>query len=410
MSTTTLFQTALQLPEPWQVTEVRFDLEAQELHLSLDFPPGSRFPCPDCGRAVPAYDTDPDRTWRHLNFFQHRTLLHARFPRVACPTCGVKTVEAPWARPGSGFTLLFEAFVLLLARELPVAAVAACVGEHDTRLWRLLEHHVTTARAAQDCGGVRHLGIDETACRAGHEYVSLLVDLDQGQVLSVAEGQDTSTVQRLTRDFAAHHGKPDAVTAVCVDLSLPFQRGVRRCFPEAAVVVDRFHVMQLVNEALNEVRKAEVPEDPRLKGTRSLWLTNPEHLRAARQQRLAGLLALDLVTAQAYRWKRELQTVWEQPNRRTARRQLTDWCQAVAASALPHLGAFRRVAETVAARREGILNYFTAPLTNGFLEGLNNRVQTARRKARGYRNVDYFATVIYLLGGAVPPLPTANSG
>src|SRR5437763_12157136 len=112
MSTTTLFQTALQLPEPWQVTEVRFDPEAQELHLVLDFPPGSRFPCPDCGTAVAAYDTDPDRTWRHLNFFQHRTLLHARFPRVECRTCGVKTVEAPWARPRSGFTLLSEAFAL----------------------------------------------------------------------------------------------------------------------------------------------------------------------------------------------------------------------------------------------------------------------------------------------------------
>src|SRR5947209_8318776 len=88
MSTTaTLFQTALNLAPPWQVTEVRFDPEAQELHLSLDFPPGSRFPCPDCGAPVPAYDTDPDRTWRHLNFFEHRTLLHARFPRLECPVC-----------------------------------------------------------------------------------------------------------------------------------------------------------------------------------------------------------------------------------------------------------------------------------------------------------------------------------
>ena len=410
MSTTTLFQAALQLPEPWQVTEVRLDPAAQELHLSLDFPPGSRFPCPDCGRAVPAYDTDADRTWRHLNFFQHRTLLHARFPRVECPDCGIKTVEAPWARPGSGFTLLFEAFVLLLARELPVAAVAACVGEHDPRLWRLVAHYVTTARAEQDCQDVRHLGIDETACRAGHEYVSLLVDLDQGQVLAVAEGHDTSTVQRLSRDFATHHGKPDAVTAVCLDLSLPFQRGVRRCFPEAAVVIDRFHVMQLVNDALGEVRKAEGEEEPRLKGTRSLWLTNPEHLSARRQQTLAGLLELDLVTAQAYGWKRELQTVWEQPDRRSARRRLLGWCRTVAASTQPQLAAFRRVAETVAARREEILNYFTAKLTNGFLEGLNNRVQTARRKARGYRNVDYFATIIYLLAGAAPSLPTVNSG
>jgi transposase len=318
----------------------------------------------------------------------------------------VRTVAAPWARPGSGFTLLFEAFVLLLARQMPVATLAASVGEHDTRLWRILEHHVQEARAAQDGSGVQHLGIDETACRAGHEYVSLLVDLEQGQVLSVAEGHDTGTVRDLARDFAAHHGDPRAVTAVCLDLSLPLQRGVRQHFPEAVVVLDRFHIMQLVNTALGEIRRAEVPQDARLKGTRSLWLTNPEHLTARQQQRLAGLLDTDLVTAQAYRWKRELQAFWDQPDRKTAARELDRWCRQLATSELPYLGPLQRVARTLTARRDGLLNYFTARLTNGFLEGLNSFVQAARHKARGYRSVRYFATMIYLLGGLVPPLPT----
>jgi len=405
-ATTTLFQAALGLPEPWQVTEVRFDPDTQELHLSLDFPPGRRFPCPDCGAAVPAYDTDPARTWRHLNFFEHRTLLHARFPRTQCPTCGIKTVEAPWARPGSGFTLLFEAFVLLLARQMPMAALAARVGEHDTRLWRVLTHYVETGRAAQDWSQVRHLGIDETACRSGQEFVSLCVDLDQGQVLSVAEGHDTSTVRELARDFAAHHGEPAAVEAVCIDLSRPFQRGVMRAFPEAKVVFDHFHVVQLVNVALDQIRRAESKQDPRLKGTRYLWLKNPEHLTARQQRQLAPLLETELATAQAYQWKRTLQTLWQQPDRKTAARQLDTWCRQVAASDRPHLGPLKRAAKTLAARRSGILNYFQEQLSNGFLEGLNNTLQTARRQARGFRSVHYFATMIYLLGGAVRSLPT----
>jgi transposase len=95
MTATTLFQAALSLPAHWQVTDVRFAAEAQELHLSLDFPPGSRFACADCGAAVPVYDTDPDRTWRHLNFFEHRTFLDARLPRTQCATCGVKTIDVP---------------------------------------------------------------------------------------------------------------------------------------------------------------------------------------------------------------------------------------------------------------------------------------------------------------------------
>jgi transposase len=85
------------------------------------------------------------KTWRHLNFFQHQAFLHARVPRIDCPDCGVRLVAVPWARPGSGFTLLFEAFVMTLVKGMPVAAAARVVGEHDTRLWRVIQHYVDDA-------------------------------------------------------------------------------------------------------------------------------------------------------------------------------------------------------------------------------------------------------------------------
>ena len=110
-----LFRLALGLAEPWRVVKIAFSDEQHRLDLWLDFPAGSRFACPACGQGAGVYDTT-ERTWRHLNFFQHQTHLHARQPRIACPEHGVKTVEVPWARPGAGFTLLMEAFVLLLAR------------------------------------------------------------------------------------------------------------------------------------------------------------------------------------------------------------------------------------------------------------------------------------------------------
>ena len=142
MNDTTLLQQALGLPPPWTVVDAQFDAEAHRLDIEIDFAPGSRFACPTCGAAdCPAYDTE-QMTWRHLNFFQHQAYLNARVPRVRCEKCGVKKIAAPWARPDSGFTLLFEAMVMTMVSAMPVKAVARIVGEHDTKLWRVVHHYV----------------------------------------------------------------------------------------------------------------------------------------------------------------------------------------------------------------------------------------------------------------------------
>ena len=138
MRDTSLLQQALGLAQPWAVSRSDFDPEAHRLDIEIDFAPGSRFACPTCGAVdCPAYDTER-MTWRHLNFFQHEAYLHARVPRVRCDKCGIKTVNVPWARPGSGFTLLFEALVMTMVAAMPVKAAARIVGEHDTRLWRVI--------------------------------------------------------------------------------------------------------------------------------------------------------------------------------------------------------------------------------------------------------------------------------
>jgi len=130
-----LFQEALGLEGPWRVTKIEFSPEEKRIDITIDFPAGSEFTCPTCGASrAKAYDTRWE-DWRHLDFFQYPAYLHARVPRVECPKgCGVKKVAVPWARKGSGFTLLFEALIMALVREMPVAAVARLIGEHDTKL------------------------------------------------------------------------------------------------------------------------------------------------------------------------------------------------------------------------------------------------------------------------------------
>lgn len=232
-----------------------FQVQERGLDIYLDFPPGSVFPCAAGGRAgCQVYDTT-ERTWRHLNFFEHETYLHARLPRTECPDCGVKTVTVPWARVGSGFTLLFEAFVMILAKEMPVNAIARLVGEHDTRIWRILHHYVEQARSLQDYSGVAELGLDETSRSRGHNYITTFVDLGESKVLFATEGKDGGALGTFSEDLRRHNGQPCQIREVCCDMSPAFISGVEETFPQAPLTFDKFHVMKIINQAVDEVRR-----------------------------------------------------------------------------------------------------------------------------------------------------------
>ena len=138
--------------------------------------------------------TRPWKRWRHLNFFQHEAFMHAPAPRVKCPSCGIRRARVPWARPRSGFTLLFEALVVTMAAQMPVRAVGRIVGEHDTRLWRIVKNHVDEARVAADHGGVKAVGVDEKACRRGHSCVTFFADLDKRKLLYATPGRKSGVL------------------------------------------------------------------------------------------------------------------------------------------------------------------------------------------------------------------------
>jgi transposase len=123
---------------------------------------------------------------------------------VECPNCGVKQVPLPWAREASGFTLLFEAFIMAMAKEMPVNAIARLVGEHDTRIWRILHHYVEKARGEQDYSRVSTVGMDETSSKRGHNYITVFVDMDNSKVLFATPGKDAATLTAFKKDLEAH--------------------------------------------------------------------------------------------------------------------------------------------------------------------------------------------------------------
>jgi transposase len=396
MRETALLQLALGLTPPWTVSRADFDPEARRLDIQIDFAPGSRFACPVCGAAdCPAYDTER-KTWRHLNFFQHQAYLNARVPRIRCDTCGIKTVTVPWARPDSGFTLLFEALVMTMVSAMPVAAVAGIVGEHDTRLWRVVHHYVDQARARIDTADVTRIAIDETAARRGHNYITLFADIDRARVLFATEGKDAATVAAFAGDLAAHGGDPETIEEVCIDMSPAFIKGVAENLPEAAVTFDKFHAVKIVNDAVDQVRRGEQKHQNVLKGTRYIWLRNPDTLSERQRATLDSLPTQHLKTARAYQMRLAFQELYRQDSPQQAAQYLKRWYFWATHSRLsPMIDA----AHTLKRHWNGILRWFDSKIANGLIEGINSLVQAAKAKARGYRSVRNLKAMVYLLAG-----------
>ncbi len=168
----------------------------------------------------------------------------------------------PWVREGSGFTLLFEALPLSLCRELPVAQAANLLRVVGKRLWTRIDHYIKAARTQDDMSSVRQIGIDETSVKKGHEYITVVHDLEAKRLLFACPGRDHKTVAAFAQDLTAHGGNPEAVAHVCMDMSAAYTKGVGKSLPQAAISFDRFHVVALANEAMDAVRRDEMRTQP----------------------------------------------------------------------------------------------------------------------------------------------------
>lgn len=259
-----LFTSALGLQAPWVVVKVELDTAKRRIDFEVSCD-AKKLSCPACGVNGQSIHDRVRRDWRHLDFFQFEAWLHADVPRVDCDACG-KTSQAdvPWARPGSGFTLLFEALALSLAQTLPVAQAAAMLRVRSKRLWRRIDHYVRLARAKDEMAGVKVIGIDETSIRRGHDYVTVVHDLEAKRLLFMTGGRKHETVTLFKADLEAHGGDPADIKHVCMDMSAAYIKGVTEALPQAQISFDRFHVIALGNEAMDKVRREEMQERPRV--------------------------------------------------------------------------------------------------------------------------------------------------
>jgi transposase len=240
------------------------------------------------------------------------------------------------------------------------------------------------------------VGIDETSSKKGHNYITLFVDLDKSKIIYVTEGKDSSTIDRFALDLKLHQGDPKNIKKVCCDMSPAFIKGVAENFSQAKVTFDKFHVMKAVNKAVDQVRRNEQSDNKELKKTRYIWLKNKSNLTKKQQEKLKSLSEMNLKTMRAYNLRLALQEFWDIDDITTAAIYLQKWYLWAIRSQLEPMV---EIGQFINRHWQGIMNYIESHINNGILEGLNSIVQTIKRKARGFRNLNNFMTAIYLQCG-----------
>ena len=397
MATKQLFEAALGIKPPWYVQGVDFEADKHLLTIAVDFIVGSRFAHPDAPGEHPVHDTRTKRL-RHLNFFQHECFLEVRLPRVRLPDGSVRQIEPDWMGRLDGFTLLFEALIVLLCQQMPFEAVARMVGLSWHRVHAVCNRYVDDAVEGTDLAELRAVAIDETSCRRGHDYVTLVADETERRVVFVTEGKDAAGIQAFGAHLSAHGGKPEQIESACIDMSPAFIRGVTDHLPNARITYDKFHVVAHASTAVDATRRREQRIDPSLKGLRWVLLKDRSRLNAEQRADLDVLVAHYTTSrvARAWLYREQLRDILERKQVNVVSTMLRQWCTNVMRSKVE---AMKQVAGLIRRHVEGIVAWTQTRQTNAFIEALNGLFQAAKRKARGYTRFATMRTVLFLIAG-----------
>ena len=393
---------ALNVTDPWFVSDLKFDVETKRLDVYIDFKRGSVFEYIDTDsrqefKDLKAYDTK-DKIWRHLNFFEHECYLHARVPRVKLADGKVKLIQTPWEGLSNGFTLLFEALLLQLCQAMPINKVANITRTSDDKLWDMLDRYIDKTRKYEDFKDIESIGMDETSRAKGHEYITLFVDLQKRRTIFITEGKDNTTVKRFAEDFKEHNGEIDNIKNVSCDMSPAFIKGVKENLPLSEITFDKFHILKIINGAVNSVRKQEVATNKLLTGTKYIWLKNYNNLTKKQKETLDSLTMsnMNMKTMRAYNIRQSFQDIYQASSQKEFVTYLNKWYFWATHSRLEPI---IKAAKTLKRHWDGIVKWYESKINNGILEGLNSVIQAAKSKARGYRTFKNYKIIVYLLTG-----------
>jgi transposase len=391
---------SLDLEEPWYVVNAEFKPEKEAMEITIDVRPTAEFVCPKCGGKTNRYGYEPnEREWRHGDCMFYPCYIKCRRPKVRCEHCGVQQINAPFERKNSSFTLYFEGYALMIMKHMPIANAAEILRCNEKSLTTILCYWVEKAVNEDDLSDVYALSIDETSFKKGHKYVTVVIDADERRVIDVESGKDKESVQKFAEKLEKKGGSKDKIEVVTSDMSTSFLPAIEENFPNAENIIDKFHVKQALNKALDDVRKNEqktVSDKKTLFRGRRLFMIPQAKMSENQVEKLAEMSKLYPLTGRAYRIVSALDDFYDAPNYEQAKIAFDGLCSWMRRCRLEPMKA---TAKTLLNHKEKILNYFKNRFTNAVCEGVNSLIQAAKRKARGYHTLRTFSAIIYLVSG-----------
>ncbi len=396
-----LYRQILGIEAPWKVEDVELRLQEGEVLVKLRHGARQQLKCPECGDEASGYDTR-SRRWRHLDTCQYRTILVAEVPRVQCAEHGVRQIRVPWGEPGTRFTALYEALVIDWLKEANITAVARSMGLSWDEVDGIMARAVRRGLARRKPRLAKHIGVDETSFQKRHEYVTVVINQEEGEVEDVADGRGRDTLDAYFSGFSRQ--EREQVESVAMDMWPAYINSTLAWIPDAdrKIAFDKFHVAQHLGKAVDKVRRQEhkalrMVGDETLTGSKYLWLQNPDNISDERWEAFEPLRDSALKTARAWSIKELAMTLWNYRTRGWARKA---WLRWYSWAIRCRLEPVREVAKMIKRHLEGILNAIVLGVTNARNEAINAKIQWLKYNARGYRNRERFRQAIYFhLGG-----------
>jgi len=395
-----LYDKILDLSPPWSVEQVVLDKHTKTVDVSIICDTERPLRCPKCHQFSPRYDLRK-RSWRHLDTCQFPTWIHADIPRIECDQHGVIQIDIPWAEQNSRFTAMFEYIVIGWLKETSISAVSRRMNISWNAVDGIMRRAVKRGLARRKSCFMKNLAVDEVSSKKGHKYVTIISN-GRGEVIEIVDDRKAESLvsfyNSCTKSQLAH------IETVSMDMSPAYLSATKQCLDgwETKICFDRFHVMQDLNKAVNDVRKSELSKIPKefrvpLHKSRFSWLRSRQTLEKHHQQQIKELSSVAVKTARAWSIRQYAGTIWDYTSRGWAKRAWMKWYGWAIRSRLQPI---KTQARSIKRNLWGIINAIVHNKNNAGAEGINSQIKVLKVKARGFRNLERFkSSVLFHFGG-----------